>query len=460
MYQEKEEQVVFVKDLLFSALYQWRRILAVAVIFAVILGGFSAFIQAKSIDPEKNAILLSEYEAAKEEYDSQVKDHEEQKSSIEEHLANTETLIAQQETYLDESLLMSIDPYNAHTASMTLTVLTKDLETDSDNADIYQISLINAYCAALRNSEFIHATAGTIGATDKYLLEMLNFTVNNSTLQIQIYCPTHEHATVLLDAFIERLSVAEKQLKKDFVNHTLYIADKGVHQKLETTLIDLQYNATQRLQNLLTNKTTGETLLDNLELTAATLVAPEAPAIKTAVSVKTVVLFAVGGAVLGALIVCGFAFLRHIRNKKVYSARMLTNKTSLKVLGCLGVDDTKNPIDRWLKKQEGRVVGTDTLALTAATVRNYCIDRNVLILGDCGIEAQQMIADTLRQENISVTIGGDLLSDVQAPAKLSACDTVLLVEKCGCSRYRNILLTIEQVADNGKNLIGCILLEG
>ena len=84
----------------------------------------------------------------------------------------------------------------------------------------------------------------------------------------------------------------------------------------------------------------------------------------------------------------------------------------------------------------------------------------MLIAGDCAQADMAPIAEALKNLGVNVTVGGSLLRDPGAPEKLPAADCVLLVEKCGCSNYANILLTAERIADQNKPLLGCVLVEG
>ena len=55
------------------------------------------------------------------------------------------------------------------------------------------------------------------------------------------------------------------------------------------------------------------------------------------------------------------------------------------------------------------------------------------------------------------------VDDFCSPAALEAlsvCDTVLLIEQCGVSRYFQVIERIDLIKDYKKTLIGCILIGG
>ena len=170
-------------------------------------------------------------------------------------------------------------------------------------------------------------------------------------------------------------------------------------------------------------------------------------------------LFAAAGAVVGAFIVICLVFVRHIASDKVYSARTLKNRIGLRVLGRMPVSK-RCKIDRFICKMEKRVC-EPALAATAANIRNYCSGtQHMLVAGNDAQQAEAVMRLIREQTGMTVTCCGSLLQDVNALQALPACDTVLLVETCHKSTYSDIEASIQLVEDQGKALIGCMLIGG
>ena len=59
----------------------------------------------------------------------------------------------------------------------------------------------------------------------------------------------------------------------------------------------------------------------------------------------------------------------------------------------------------------------------------------------------------------TVICGGSLLESLTAIEALPKCDAVLLVERCGLSRYSQVGAQMEAVAGVNKKLLGCVVVE-
>ena len=55
--------------------------------------------------------------------------------------------------------------------------------------------------------------------------------------------------------------------------------------------------------------------------------------------------------------------------------------------------------------------------------------------------------------------GGNLLESLTAIEALPKCDAVLLVERCGVSRYSQINAQMQAIQGVNKQLLGCVVLE-
>lgn len=442
MEKEMKDQVIFVKDLLFAALYQWRKIIIAAVIFAVALGGFGAITEWKSVttpisDEEKQTIMDS---------------YEYNKKLLEEKVENAQQMVKNQEEYKLESAIMALDPYSIYRATIELTVLT-DKELQHEAADNTS-AILYAYEAYLGSDQVVSFIAEEMELKAKYLTELIAMKNGGSatkSLSITVTYPDAEGAQQIKGLFLAALDDAKQQITQNLGAHNSSVVASGVNERIDLSIIDRQNEATTRLTSLNTA----------LEESKAQLDALTEPNFRTNISVKKVIILAILGGILGAGLVACFAWVSHIAGGKVYSARVLKNKTDIRILGCAPVSQNKNPIDRWLCELEGRSLGEDSLAVAIATTRNYCTcEQSVLILGDCEKNDLELVAQELTKLGVQAQVCGSLLRDPVALEMLPKCDSVLLVERCGCSNYANILLTQERIADQNKPLIGCVLLEG
>lgn len=441
---KKDNQVIYIKDLLFAALYQWRRILITALVLAVILGAVGTFSEYKRV-----ATVPSE-EALQKSWDV----YNEQKSNLEERVVQAQAQIESQEEYNAKSPVMSLNPYGVYKAFIELTVQT-DYEIlpgmvyqNPDNTN----AILHSYVVHLTGDQVLQSIADALGLKVKYLAELIyleNGGSSTRSLSITVTYYSAEGAEQILDTLKECMQTVEPQIDQAVGEHSISIVTEGVSERIDLSVTTKQTAAVNRLDNLHTALTDLKTQLNALQ-------PPEAEA---SISVKKIVIFAVLGAVLGAGIICCAAWFSHIANGKIYSARTLWNYTGLKVLGC--IPDSSKKCASWLRKLEGRCVSGDSSAVVAANVRNYCKDTaSLLVICDCDEEASSTVTSLLQNTGMHFTACGSLLTDTAALDALPTCDAVLLIEMCGSSRYTNVLQMSKLIADQGKQLVGCVLVGG
>ena len=436
MEKERNEQVVFVKDLLFASLYQWRKMLVVGLVFAVLLGAFAGLMEWKKVSASASlggvAVLSEEYQMTRQR--------------LERKQENYQNLVKSQEAYMVESPLMLLDPYQVYTATIELTVWPTEDEQEVIGA------ILNAYAAHLRSDPVINKAAEEIGMQSKYLMELVqlvNGGIETRSLTVTVNAADASAAQKVLDILAAGVQSAGTQIEQNIGKHNATVVISGVNERVNPLLIDQQKLAQTRLKDLKTQLADTKKELDGLKV----------PVASTGISKKKIVIFAVLGAIVGAMLVVGVACFEHIAGGVVYSGRTLKNCTGVKLLGGLTLKQPKCKIDRWLRRLEGRC-STEETAVVTATVKNYCRDGQKLLLAGSCDQANEKIAQLLKQAEVPVVGCGSLLTSADALEALPRCDAVLLVECCGVSKYQDVLLTLERIEDQKKTVIGCVLLDG
>lgn len=446
MEQEKDLQVIFIKDLLFAALYQWRRILAAALVFAVILGGAALVSQSNSVSAPSSEETRQAAEKA----------YEEQKLLLEEKCDQTQKLIDSQEAYNTQSPVMLLDPYGVYIATAELTVQT-DYQIlpgmtyqNPDNTN----AILHAYVTLLNSNQTFQSLADAMDLNAKYLTELITLSNGGSstrTLSITVTYHSTQGAEQILDILTDCAQAAESQIDQTMGEHSLNIVAGGVSQRIDLSIADKQTAAINRLGTL-------QTTLADLQAQQEAL---QVPALSgSGISVKKIVLFCIVGAVLGAGLVACIAWVAHIAGTKVYSARTLKNRTGVRILACVPAEGKVHPIDRWLRRLEGRSLDEGQTALAVAAIRNYCLTGKKVLVATGNGCTDRTVPEALEKAGIQAVVCSSLTQDAAAVEALPGCDAVVLLEKCGCSRHADVEHSMELVADQGKQVLGCILLNG
>lgn len=444
MENQRDERVIFIKDLLFAALYQWRKILIVAVALAALASVYASVTEWEKASSAPSAKTKQEL----------LERYQEEKSLIEHRIDSVTAQIESQEDYIAKSPVMSMDPNATYQAGLDFTVQT-DYQIlpgmnyqNIDNTN----TLLRAYCAALNGDQLFGPLAEISDIPVKYVPEIVSVFDNsaaNRTVRLTLTADTQQKAQALLDKAKEVLQTAQGQIRNSVGEHQLEIVSSSVSERLDTALAEAQTAALDRLETLYTTREDLKKQLSGLK----------APQFGVKASMKIVVLYAVIGGFLGAAIVMFIAWIAHIVSGKVYSARTLTNRTGIKVLGCVAGPGKVCRLDAWLRALEGRSVAESMMAVAAANVRNHTSGK-LLLIGDADDEGREQIRAALNAAGVQATACGSPLRSVEALDALAACDSVVLVEKCGVSRYNNVSAEIQLVLDQGKSLSGCVLLDG
>ncbi len=442
---ERDDRVIFIKDLLFAALYQWRKILIAALVFAVLLGAYAGFNEWKKTSAPQS----------KEDYLLELETFNKDKALLEARISATQKYLASQKEYLEKAPLMQLNAYQLYEAVVVFSVQSEyQIQPgmsyqDPDNLQ----ALLRSYTTLLQNEHVLQAMAQVIGVPAKYAKELMWIhagDITTRTLSVGIRYSDAKTAQAMLDAVITCMQVNQSQIAESIGNHQLLLSTRSVTEIMDTSIITTQTNAYTQQQNLAASLESMEQQLKNMT--------PPQYGVKS--SVKKIIVFALIGAFLGVFLVAGVACVCHIAGGKVYSIRTLKNRTGMKVIGCICADSKPNAIDLWLRKLEGRNTNPQQADFLAAAVGTYCtIGAKVLLAGDCDESVRTSLQQAMHAAGITVTDYGSLLSSAQALQALAQQDAVVLLAQCGSTAYRLVEEEMELAADRS-NLLGCILVNG
>ncbi len=441
-----DEQVIYLKDLLFSALYRWKKILLFGIVLALLLGGLKGISAYRAIKSQSGAPI------------PQVSVSPEQ-TVLEKKL---ETLHASYDTltkFQQESVLMQINPYGFYKAALSIYVAPEvPAAQDADHQDLSPTgAILNSYVSMLTDEAVLQDFSDALDVKAENLSELITTSADPKIGVLNVFVPytTQEGAQAILDVLLKQLDVAQAEVTNAICKHKMSIYHQSVKFTSDSLLAETQAAKIQRIIDLHTSIADTKAELD-----AVTSNPPDV--ISASSLVRSAVIYSIVGLILGVFVMVACIWVSHICSSKVYSARTLTNRTQIKVLGGINVLPKMGAFMRKLRLLDNRsVVKADVQAqLIAANVRNLCADaQHLLVTGtaDCAV-----LSEALQQAipGVQISLCGSLLSDVAAVDALSDCDCVLLVEECEVSRYGDIQQMVSMIVDNNKTLLGCVLLNG
>lgn len=443
-----EEQVIYPKDLLFAALYRWKAAVVLGVVLALLLGGLQLrkALNAGAVDPADQAA----YEAALEEYEMS-------RSALLGYEEKYQEEISKHTQYMQDSVLLSLDPYGHYRGFLRLYVST-DYQIQPDKT--YQTPdktshLLAGYQIVLRGDSTVTALAETAGLEWQLLDELysVDFDGELGVLTVRI---RHSDEAMLERLLAQVLQIAQQQqpvLAQTVGDHTLSVVYQDVELVADTGVVTAIGDNRTHLEYLNGELDKVRTQLDELEPP----VEPQAAAF----SPKKAAIFGVLGFIAGFAVVAVCAWFIHMESDKVYSARLLQIRTGIKVLGTLRVTNF-DPVSGVIRKWEGRDTADPTrkAALLACDLRNRFPEGKLLLAGSGSEEDRIVLLDALRAAGIDVADAGSIIKDASAVEALQKADGVLLAEKCGQATCTDVFNQMQSVADYNKTLIGCIVLDG
>lgn len=432
MEHQKDGQLVYIKDLLFAVLYRWRTVLVVMLALALLLGGVGFLLGGKT-SPE-DAKALENYNTAK--------------AVMEQRIAALEKSVAQRQTYLENSLLIQLDPYNHYEAQLTVSVQLDAADPGLDSAFVAQ-ALLEAYRAVLTEETCIEKLAEILQQPAQYTSELISSTtptIGADVITFTVKCADAQTAAALADAVKAHLEQCQAQISRDVSAHKLSVLKSTALATADSALAEAQRGEINRLSEILTGLTEARNK-------KSALVQPD-----TASAVKTAVILAIVGAIAGAFVTLCLIWVGHIGSGKIYSGRMLHNRTGVKILGALDSGCKHGAIQKRLRKLEGRAATTDA-ALVATDIALRADAAKVLVTGSS--ESRKALAEALKKAmpQATITEAASVLECPEALKALAACEKVVLVETCGKTCYQAVRQQMEKFEDYGKALIGCVVVE-
>jgi len=447
------EQEIDLKDLMFAVLHKWRPILLVAVILAVLLGGYKA---ASAYKHQNNADVIKETE---EKYQEDLKVYEKNMETCEREIENLLTDIENQQKYMEESILMNMSAYDVWEADTELFVKTNYVimpDMVYQNID-YTNTILRAYKSALTNTEFLEDIAKKVGIETRYLKELVDISAEDNLITIKVRHNEEKAAKALMSDILSGVDASQAKIEKSIGEHSVSTVNSSIGSMVDLDLANTQKNERDRLIQLNDSLETKQKELEELE-------EPKKAATSANAAISSGVKYAVLGGVLGAFMVIFFVCVAFLMSDKLYSEKELRNRYRMKILGTLPAGQKAKGIDAWLNRLEGRICGEEEseYSLIAANIRNYAEGaKSVLVTGTVEEEWLRKVADRLGAElrDVEVNFGGNMFQNVETLKMLPEVDGVILVEQCRSSVYGKIELEIEKVLDLQKEVVGCVVLE-
>lgn len=414
--EQPEKNKIYIPELLKLLRRQWKMLLLAALVGALILGGIRLVLDGMILSDETKLAKAEDRNILSQEK------YEAEKLSLEQQIQALRGSIARRQNYLENSVLMQLDPYDHSMGSLLVQIHTGYqiqpgmTYQDPDPTD----SVVETYGAAVRSAEFLRVLAAKAELSAVYITELITVTADLDTNSLKVYLRHTD--TAVLEQLLQLVASHLEGLADSMAQaHTAQIVNLGIRRNMDMELQKKQLEARAETDALIKSLTDVRTRLDNLE-------EPTLRPVTWLQALGHSGLFAILGAVLALVLFCLFDCLHAVGCERMLSQRMLRDNGFTVLTG----------------SAPQRLV---------ADMKNRC-PRGLLVAGVLPAELQKAL-----EKVPDVTLAKDILQDAQSLQALTECSAVVLAAPYGCKL--DVLIQQQAlVGDYGKKLIGCVFSDG
>ena len=458
----RETEIDYI-GILINWVSQWKAILVVAIITALIIPGLKLYKDNKDYKAElqraKQAENNGEVLSAENAEEILESFSEIDRAPIEVLLQQHDWVRSQKE-YLDNSLLMNTDPMNQRT--LFIPVLIADCESS------IMLSLYKSYLLLLYDQEFIDALGKGIGIDkgQQYIRELISIDANEKESEllkdstsyvfgVSIILPKDADQQAVEEAVKSAISERSSKLNKSIGAHTIRFLDTELMNCYNDTAVSKKTTAMYTINNLQQSIKTNTALISGEQQTALKTIEQiknkdisgsrsdaESEAIKApSFSKKYLILGAIAGIMLYSFVFAMRVLLRKRINSRKDVEKCATGRLlgevycpfEAKKLGFLfksklvdsirlrGKDDPNNQIEKAVASISALCQHINTKTVTMFTIIKREEGINSII---------NRIADALKQNNIESIIT-NVTEDITDNAVLTVDNAVCIISKEG-----------------------------
>ena len=482
---EEEEEISLI-ELMVQLLSGWKKILLLALLFALLLGGYRG---AKGLQERSAQGGSAE---AEEKYQTELAAYEAQRTMLGGQIADVSESIRQNNDYRESSALMQLDPHNYAGASIVYYInagYTVDPNTTVQTTDP-TASLVRAYETGLQQADFYQyladALEGALTTANLQELVTVRAEADTAILSINAAAENLSQAETIEQAVQQYVEALQSEISGKVADHELQLLsssssssafsygmqDDGAAAAEEANAVTLKTpvnSVAEKQQAFEDSQTQLSQRLTDLRKQESSLEAPEAAS--SGQGLKLAVLkFVLIGLVVGAFLGCGWITLDMLLGDRFCDEEELQQRYGLPLLGSLRRFPEKGLMNRLCATLAGdQSRQSDLTALAdfahanvAASLRNRktgTAEAPVLLAGSRGEKLSALNAALQTKSGTeNYRLCGDILRDPAAVAMLQPGTRLVICEEKGCASRQTVLNELRKLRSLGCDVLGIISL--
>ena len=483
MHQSIQGKEVTFKDVLILFFKKFERILAVALIFAVLFAAYGAWRGYSAISGENMQQQLDDYQIALDEYNASTQ-------SLRDTIERDQQRLDSLQEYTEQSIYYNLDPYNEAVSELIFYI---DTGYQIAPSQYYQNpnktgELVSAYCDAYRSAELYEGVSDILGqeVEIKYIDELLtieragdiqirdsvgNVTVkhsdgNEGVVVIRARAQDEETASEITSFVYNYL---REQFGDTIAEHTTTIISDSTMRVMDSELEQSQKQMVDDIAALQESIKTNEAQLDTMERDT-----PQQPSASMTSVLKRAILFGIIGGVLGGVIICLWVLLSYLADNRLDGAYQLGKLYNIELFAVVSSEEKKRRplfhklIDCLEQNASRQQFAGQESAVDYADVSVRSLERQgqglltVAAVSSCQDEQVQKLLDSFEQKSddgVRYVACPAVLSDPASMEKATGADAVLLVERSGVSLIPQMNAEIIRLEKAGREIVGMVLAE-
>lgn len=465
-WKKTKEVEINLLDLLKKLCKQWKQILVCAVVFACLLGGYRFMKGSGEAQTNGTAVSTEGIVLTKDE-----------QKRVDGAVTLSDEIEANQK-YMDESILMNIDPYHKDRA-----VLLYSIEDISKRT---KQRIVESYLSFIKDGgaikELKEKAPDTWTMDDSYLAEVIyayqgndgstqivvNETTANALFYIEVTGRDEKMVAELAKGLQEAVDAYQVSVKKNAGEHTLTLLSKEQGVKSDSGLATTQHDKNYQLSNNLYNlKTLTDTFSEQQKAVYEEQIAKadDVKVIKkkdSGISIKWIVLGFAGG----IFVYCGIFACFYLLRDTVKSVEELKTHYTFPIFGGItlkkgtkgtGEDLAGREKDDY-ERQRAQMLNRIRLACQSKEITRICI------ASDFSFREQEKsfvesASKQLKAWGIETVVGENVAGNVSVWDTLTEVGSVLMLYKLGTTTHQMIDEEMGFYMENHLNVMGAMVIE-
>ncbi len=447
------------KELLAIVIRKGKTILVLALVVALLLGGFQAF---KLIQKSQDVAYTQENIDAR--YESAMTVYEASHTKLQKQLETAQRNMATQQEYIDNSIWMSLDPYDVRLTTIHFAIT--DIEESNETHEVGTIpveymteKIQNQYVTYWNSLDLNTALTQShyANTTDKYLREVLILNLMpGGGLSLLSLASDDETSLAMAQAAYACLSQGHAAVAEASYSHTFSLLS-------QTTKSYINESINKARENCDTNIETFATAVADAKEQLAALKKPVKDVAPTAGTIAgSGIKWAIIGLCLGLVIGAIWAILNYLFRGRVETSRDLEEGLGINFLG--NANTGKDVFQRLANRIIHERSWSSALDATDYICQNlaYVLDNQeqVVLLSSLKdaekSQSVEVILAMIAESGCRAVLVSDATHNPKAIEQIRQADKVILAEAMGISRWSDVSDLVVTVKKQEKSVCGFI----